>query len=258
MKVQLFTYPRPKVIVASHERSGTHFLMNSIARCFGYCALPWVNFDSQSLASNFYSPEALKEFFSQFRGKHVANIVKSHHPFPFLEPVMDQLVPEFHIFYVYRDPRDVMVSLWKFLKQLSWREGPTPETVQEFIRVQPEGHMMRYQRRQEPSMIHRWRTHVDSWTLGVPERFQGNITFVRFADLLHRFEDVIRSISKVLGNPVSFERPVPQDNSILPAKGVVGAHREYFDAADLALFNDIAGHTMERLAFSTEAMPLAS
>ncbi len=34
-----------KGMVVSHERSGTHFLMNTLALNFGYIAKPWINFD---------------------------------------------------------------------------------------------------------------------------------------------------------------------------------------------------------------------
>ena len=36
---------KPKVMVVSHERSGTHFLMNTIALNFDYISAPWINLD---------------------------------------------------------------------------------------------------------------------------------------------------------------------------------------------------------------------
>ena len=105
INLKLFPTARPKVMVVSHERSGTHFLMNSIARCFNYVADPWVNYDGSSIATNFHSSAAVLEFFRQFRGYPVANIVKSHHPFVFFQSTFESLAKDFHVFYVYRDPR---------------------------------------------------------------------------------------------------------------------------------------------------------
>ena len=34
---------RPKVLVVSHERSGTHFVMNSLALNLDYVSSPWIN-----------------------------------------------------------------------------------------------------------------------------------------------------------------------------------------------------------------------
>ena len=36
----LFPDERPAVMVVSHERSGTHFLMNALAACYGYVSRP--------------------------------------------------------------------------------------------------------------------------------------------------------------------------------------------------------------------------
>lgn len=250
MNCQLFSRARPKLMVISHERSGTHFLMNALARCFGYIADPWVNFDDVPFSINFFSPQDVQCFFDQFRGRPIANLVKSHHEFEFLAQNLPTLTQEFHIFYAYRDPRDTMVSYWRFLNQLGWHEGPKIATCKEFIRTEPAGHMLRYQYKQQRSMIHRWRAHVDGWMLGVPEALRKRVTFVNFADLYFRYDCVIRDIAATLGEaPVSFDRPKPQGTSILPGTARVGSYKEHFDADDLQLFRDVAGPTMDRLGF---------
>ena len=98
-------------------------------------------------------------------------------------------------------------------------------------------------------MIHRWRSHVDGWTLGVPEQLRSHVTFIRFRDLSANYEQVMRTIGQNLGPPKSIERPALQESSVLPNKGKVGDHVEYFDDDDLALFRDIAGSTMDRLGY---------
>src|SRR5215469_1383683 len=54
----VFQEMRPAVMVVSHERSGTHFLMNALASCYGYVSAPWVDFDRPTFNINyFYLPE---------------------------------------------------------------------------------------------------------------------------------------------------------------------------------------------------------
>ena len=47
------------LMVCSHERSGTHFMMNSISECTEYTVSPFLNFDYMPLGSfvNFFSKE---------------------------------------------------------------------------------------------------------------------------------------------------------------------------------------------------------
>src|SRR5438132_1444947 len=100
-----------KAWVFSHERSGTHFLMNTLAANFGYIARPWFNFDYE-LGINFHAPAAIMKVFQPMHDKPVLNIVKSHHGYGFMAESIHYLLEQFHIFYIYRDPRDVMLSYW--------------------------------------------------------------------------------------------------------------------------------------------------
>ncbi len=237
-------------MVLSHERSGTHFLMNSLAKCYGYMASPWVNVDFEH-GLNFYAPQSFTTFLSQFRRHNLANIAKSHHTISFFEGQLEAILSEFHIFYVYRDPRDVMVSFWKFIQKLPWYEGPKTATCSDFLRAEPAGQMMRYQYRQEKSMLHRWVTHVDGWTQCPPAGLAGRVTCVRFQDLALDYENLMQSFTLIFGeSPISLEKPALHENSILPNTGAVGTYKEQLTAADLRLVQEIAGPTMERLGFN--------
>ncbi len=59
------------LMVCSHERSGTHFVMNSISKCTEYTANPFLNFDYSPLGSliNFFSEESIR-IFSKFFKKY--------------------------------------------------------------------------------------------------------------------------------------------------------------------------------------------
>jgi hypothetical protein len=237
--------------VISHERSGTHFLMNALAKCYGYVVTPWINFDHWPVNLNFYAPRQVAQFFAQFKSHNLANIVKSHHSFAFFEKVVADVLADFTVFYIYRDPRDVMVSFWRFLHHWPWHEGPRVETCREFIRTAPCGQMMRYQYCQEETVLHRWRSHVDGWTLGVPAELRQRVILVRFEDLLGDYERVVRGFASVIGDqPARIERPSRDENVVLASKGEAGSYRGHFDQSDLAFFRSVAGATMDRLGYS--------
>ncbi len=44
-------------MVVSHERSGTHFLINAITGAYGYSEHEFLDFDQQSLNINYFLPE---------------------------------------------------------------------------------------------------------------------------------------------------------------------------------------------------------
>ena len=101
-------------------------------------------------------------------------------------------------------------------------------------------------------MIHRWRTHVDGWTQGVPDGLAHRVSYIRFQDLADDYENLMQSLAPIFGEPpYSLEKPPLHENSILPNTGRVGTYKEHFDASDLRLFEEIAGPTMERLGVVT-------
>ena len=54
------------LIVCSHERSGTHFLMNSISNNSNYTVKPFLNFDTMPLGDivNFYKKKKCSTIFN--------------------------------------------------------------------------------------------------------------------------------------------------------------------------------------------------
>lgn len=242
---------KKKVAVIGHERSGTHFLMNTLSYNFGYISSPWFNFDFE-LGINFHAPGAILNILKQMHDKPVLNILKSHHPFEFFADFIDYFVDQFFVFYIYRDPRDVMVSNWKlinFFHTQGWDEGPKVETIGEFIRSQPRGAMLRYQKEQEPTVLHRWRTHVEGW-MNYAEQNKDRIMTIRYEDLNLNFEDTVRKIGKFVSQEViDPKRPSRFENVIRPGKGKVGVYREYLSPEDNDFVLNAVGDTMKRLGY---------
>src|SRR6516162_5760778 len=87
----LFPDERPAVMVVAHERSGTHFLMNALAACYGYVSDPWINFDRPSLNINYYQAAEVREILLALGAQRMANVVKSHHPVDFFAGELPRL-----------------------------------------------------------------------------------------------------------------------------------------------------------------------
>ena len=208
--------PSRVVVVVSHERSGTHFLMNSIAMNSAHVVDPFLNFDHspQSDEINFYSRTSVGGFFGGLLQMKVPagrlflkSIVKSHHAHPFLAPVFG--MPGVRVVYVHRDPVDTMVSLWRFLHRWEWHEGRKAATPLELSRSPPEGRLVRYQYHHAATHFDRWAQHVSGW-LEVGAR-EDNVMCVSYADLCADFEGRMSEILRFVEQPLpTVIRPPPR------------------------------------------------
>jgi hypothetical protein len=124
---------RSNVIVASHERSGTHFLINTLALNFGFAA-KHIDSDITS-GADFYIRSHFQTYLECLRHAGSGRIIKEHHHLAFFEGMLDRLRENFVVFYVYRNPADVMCSLWRYVRDAERREGPLTETAGAFMRV---------------------------------------------------------------------------------------------------------------------------
>ena len=175
---------RKKILVISHERSGTHFLINTIAQCFNYLPQQIDLDNSQNI--NWGNPDIAKNWMQQFQGRFVAKIFKSHHANPVLSHLLPELQNEYQVFYIQRDGRDVMTSFWIYLNRLAPGWGPRARTVGEFMRATAAGGITQYQATQKHmTMLQRWATHVEGWNqLDLP------IHYVTYEDLQNHHQRV--------------------------------------------------------------------
>ncbi|MBF0369456.1 MAG: sulfotransferase domain-containing protein [Magnetococcales bacterium] len=236
----------PRVIVISHERSGTHFLMNSLAASYGYVAKPWINFDSDQFNINYFHPPRVARFFQQFSSYPLSQIIKSHHHVDFFAGVLEEITQSFIILYIHRDPRGVMPSFWRFNNQLAWREGPQTETCQQFIRAQPGGRLLRYQINQQKSMVHRWQSHVSGWVSAA--RHNPHIQLVSYEKLRDDYRGVMEELSPLLQHqPTAFTPPDKLTNVVSPNTGYQPQCQ--FGEVDEAFFQECAGDLLAKLGY---------
>lgn len=238
----------------SHERSGTHFLINTIANNYGLKQRPR---DIYLTRDRMVDPESLPEHLVQVEKELVSiaarepgECLKTHLPHQLLGPLVPTLSRLFTVFYMVRDGRGVMNSFRRYLLKTPWPDVPKCETIGEFLQAKPEGAaVVHYHHRDFENFIERWVDHVEGW-MGVE-----GVTLVRYEDLSQDFDGTFQGvivpatgIDKV--NPV---RPSMNDLSVLPWKGVVGAWRETFSDEDLVRFESIAGPALTSLGYGPGA-----
>lgn len=205
---------RLPVMVVSHERSGTHFLMNTLAACFGYVGKPWLNFDRDQFNINYHHPGTLQNVLLKLGALRAANVVKSHHEYEFFSEISESIEGAFQIFYIYRDPGDVMASFWRFLNTWNWAEGPKVDSAIDLATAAPMGQLMRYQYGQHDTMLDRWANHVSRWN-DAAARYD-HIHAVKYEDLAHRFEETVGQLGSALSlEPDKIERPSRHQNVII-------------------------------------------
>jgi hypothetical protein len=241
----VFRESRPPVMVVSHERSGTHFLMNSIARGYGYTAEPWIDMDYPRMPINYFHPSTLAGALESLADQRIASIVKTHHAAEFFDGVLNRILKRYIVFYIHRDPVEVMLSFWRFMHRWQWHEGPKRADPIAFATAEPEGQLMRYQTHQRRNMLDRWAKHVEGWhkaSLGRPR-----LRLVPYASLRDDYEATLSSFADLLGRKPQDLTPPAKDENVIPGGTV--AHKP--DVAALrALAAAEVGETMRLLGYS--------
>ena len=241
----VFRERRPAVLVVSHERSGTHFLMNSIARGYGYTARPWVDMDYDSMPINFFHPPAIAGALAALADRRIAAIIKSHHPADFFDGILNRVLKRFVVFYIHRDPVEVMLSFWRFMHRWRWHEGPRRPDPLAFAGAEPEGQLMRYQRYQCRSMLDRWAKHVEGWYRASAGR--PRLQLVSYRALRDDYRATLGSFAEVLGRKPANLTPPPRDESVI--RGGKVDHQPDLPALRALALTEV-GETMRLLGYS--------
>ncbi len=205
---------RPPAMVVSHERSGTHFLMNALAYAYGYTSDPWIDLDAHAININYFHPPAIAEALAAQAGNPLSRIVKSHHAVAFFADQLERITEDFTIFYIHRHPAAVMESLWRHLNGIAWNEGPKLPDPLQLAMAEPGGQMMRYQTRQYPSLLARWAAHVEEWVAAAADN--PRIVLVRYEDLDQRYAETVDGLSEPIGRPaVTTSLRPPRDAGVI-------------------------------------------
>ena len=205
------------VMVASHERSGTHFMMNAIGLNSAYRNTPWLNFDLDATGSrgNIWNAGGVRGLFNFLEQRHCSSIIKCHFAadffvFPGGETVFS---PQQKVIYIARQPAATLLSFQRYLWVQPVNEGPRKQDFGEFVRAPAEGLIRRYQLATTRNIAERWLNHVLGWHQ-LAARCD-NVLFVSYARLDLEFDATMRRVLDFIGveAPRVLHRPDPEKDT---------------------------------------------
>ena len=255
------------VVVASHRRSGTHLVLDSLR-----ANVPGV--DPRFITLDRIEPShprhvSTVEFDRRLRSRRGIALVKTH-ALPEATAWRDpqardyacRLLDSAPVIYVHRDGRDVLVSLYNYTR--SYAPAIASLSFAEFIRSADTG----------PDAVGLtragyWQRHVLAWLARPPT------ALAAYEQLGTRFETALADIADRVGLPLNANvRPIPLgtepdrllplrvalskrlglglgrvSTAIRPRAGGSGGWRDSFDDADLAWFDGEAGTAMRALGY---------
>lgn len=192
------------IIVVSHERSGTHFCINSIALNFGLSGNV-INMAGSSIPDPSIEPEIIR---------------KSHQQSVCFGSDIDRLLDENKVIYVIRDCRAVMVSCFHLFNAYP-DSFPATKSMEEFLILNPSifesGNGTTVIK--PSSMVNRWMAHIDTWAL-----FFSRICVVTYEGLSLDFESEVKKISDFTGLNPATENPIKPNlwsGSVFPRVGTI-------------------------------------
>ena len=193
---------KDQLLVTSHERSGTHFLMNSIDSSFKYYSSKnFINFDYQRLGSflNFHSNKQLEDFFMNFYKNKNASIFKSHFNASFFENLNKDVIKKMKFIYIYRNLIQTMKSFWVFINNVKWNEGPKNNIFSEFCFEKPRGQLIRYDNFIGNNLIERYYYNLKSW---IEFSNKHSVLLINYNDLNKNYEKNLDKISEYINLPI--------------------------------------------------------
>ncbi|MGB0723457.1 MAG: sulfotransferase domain-containing protein [Gammaproteobacteria bacterium] len=240
--------PHPRVIVAGHERSGNHFLINTLAQNFGYLAEPRIDLDPYRINVDADSPERLGWFLRALSPRRLSNIIKSHHSADFFSPLADVLAAHYHVIYIHRHPATTLRSFWRMTQQVTALDTGPPCSCHAFPKQRPTGKPLRYQKDDADSWLHRWKHHVEGWLQLASA--QPGILVLRYEDLDMDHPGTTARIGDFLGLATSgYRRPDRATGVILPSEEAEYASSCPLHGMETAWFETVTGTLLEQLDY---------
>lgn len=216
-----------KVLVVSSERSGTHWLMDTITSNFTMedpSIMPaFINLDEPDVM--YADPDEMKKALqflpsgAPLDGVALAHPFKSHHPFDFFEPIWDYVKSQYHVFYIARDGRDVMTSFWRHCWKVTG-VGPRAFNATKFMDTWPCPPLDRYHAVYSPAtMLERWGLHISSWMCELVD----GVHYVKYEDMQSDFAGEVRRIGEYMGIEPPERIYAPKLAGVSPWRGVSGS-----------------------------------
>ncbi|MFX0133292.1 MAG: sulfotransferase domain-containing protein [Candidatus Hodarchaeota archaeon] len=259
------------IVIVSHRRSGTHWIIDSIRKNSNDVSQNYFNLDQMLESSNKYiSPDEFITLLNEYKKNKLKPILKTHmtanfSPFTSKKSlkIINEIIDNSKIIYVYRDGRDVMVSFWYYMKKFTKN---LPD-FSDFIIMNNDS---------DPTYsnlnrIEYWKEHIVGW-FELTYKYR-NICLVSYEELYYTYQKTMKHIFNFLELQKLYPKfkevklqdknvgyyfkklmakiiPINMEStSIHPRKGIVGDHKNHFTKKDLDLFYKIAGDFMKKLGY---------
>lgn len=234
-----------QLMICSHERSGTHFLMNTMDTVSHYSAKPWVNYDLHPLGGklNFFSKKSTRSFIKSLSSIKInekkacnCSMLKSHFPLSHLGQDTKDL--PIKIIYIWRDPVETITSLWKYMHKWEWNEGPKVETPLALATSRPSGQSQRYQASNYKDYFERWAAHV----LDGISHCENNpkACVISYKELLHEHTATTINICKRLNINILQKPALPSKN-----KNVISGAHMNLNLEDITRLREFCAERLE-------------
>ncbi|MBD3407258.1 MAG: hypothetical protein GF411_14150 [Candidatus Lokiarchaeota archaeon] len=191
-----------KPLIASFPRSGTHFLINTIKDNFIDVDNGWVDVvhgvkhrwvkDVKPDGSNL--SEKIREQLIKYGESPVRKPLKTHYQFYFLERHWDVIKELYDVFYIIRDPRDVMAACFNYYNKTNFEIFIKEKNFSKFLRhelwnAHSETQPFSFSLVKPRNIVDKWNKHVHSW-----------MTFVNRGVTLIKFEDLNQNPTRVINH----------------------------------------------------------
>jgi hypothetical protein len=225
------------IIVITHERSGTHLLINVINfdKKGEFFTIGYMDKNIQFTLENYLYYTKKDIFINTYRPDAV---YKSHHQVQFMEEYLDFLFNKYKVIYLKREPKDVLVSYYRFLKDKGEKNGETIENFPDFkdwIYMKPNNVGWKYFANfPDPHIViepetypQRWKLHTDGWL-----KYKDNMLVLNYEDILTNFSQTKQVIENYISKKIADSIPNINDKTLpnfVPGKGIIGGYKEYMD-----------------------------
>ena len=131
-----------KLIIASFQRSGTHFLINNMSTNFMDIEDGWIDVlhgkNNRWVAGvnriNFR--DKIWEQLCAYHQSPMRKCMKTHFQMYFFERMLDSILEKYDVLYIVRDPRDVMVACFNYYNQTNFESFIKESVFATFLRAE--------------------------------------------------------------------------------------------------------------------------